>query len=81
VLAAYKLQKSTLKEAEQRRAEIQATALSSIKIPLKISEACILALESGIMLLPKVKHGVLGDLKIGLWLLKQLLKVHLLLQK
>jgi formiminotetrahydrofolate cyclodeaminase len=70
VLAAYKLQKSNLEEAEHRRAEIQSAALSAIEIPLKISEACIAALEPGIMLLPKVKHGVLGDLKIGLLVTK-----------
>lgn len=66
VLAAYKLPKFTLEEADQRQIEIQATVLTSIEVPLKIGEACILALESGIMLLPKIKHGVLGDLKIGL---------------
>lgn len=70
VLAAYKLQKTTIKEAEQLRGEFQVAALSSIEVPLKISEACILALESGIMLLPKIKHGVLGDLKIGLLVIK-----------
>ncbi|TWH47297.1 cyclodeaminase/cyclohydrolase family protein [Sporomusa sp. KB1] len=70
VLAAYKLQKSTLKETEHRQAEIEAAALSAIEIPLKISAACIAALEPGIMLLPKVKQGVLGDLKIGLLVTK-----------
>ena len=70
VLAAYKLPKATLKETEYRQAEIQAAALSAIEIPLKISTACISALEPGIMLLPKVKQGVLGDLKIGLLVTK-----------
>jgi len=70
MLAAYKLQKFTLKEAEQRRTEIQVAALSSIEIPLKISEACIVAMGLGTMVLPKVKHGVLGDLKIGLLVIK-----------
>jgi len=70
VLAAYKLPKSTLKETEHRRAEIQAAALSAIEIPIKISAACIAALEPGKMLLPKVKQGVLGDLKIGLLVTK-----------
>jgi formiminotetrahydrofolate cyclodeaminase len=70
VLAAYKLQKSTPKEVEHRKAEIQAAALAAIEVPLKISAACITALEPGVLLLPKVKHGVLGDLKIGLLVLK-----------
>ena len=70
VLAAYKLQKSTPEEVEHRKAQIQAAALSAIEVPLKISEACIAGLEPGVILLPKVKHGVLGDLKIGLLVLK-----------
>lgn len=70
VLAAYKLQKSTREETEHRQREIQTAALSAIEIPLKISAACIAALEQGSMLLPKVKQGVLGDLKIGLMVTK-----------
>lgn len=70
VLAAYKLPKSTQEEVEQRQNEIQATALEAIEVPLKIGEACILALKSGIMLLPRIKNGVLGDLKIGLLVMK-----------
>ncbi|WP_325532380.1 cyclodeaminase/cyclohydrolase family protein [Sporomusa sp.] len=42
----------------------------AIAVPLKISAACITALEPGLLLLPKVKHGVLGDVKIGLLVLK-----------
>ncbi|MDF2570038.1 MAG: Formiminotetrahydrofolate cyclodeaminase [Sporomusa sp.] len=70
VLDAYKLQKCTTEEVTERKAEIQAAALSAIEVPLKISEACLTALESGKLMLPKVKHGVLGDLKIGLLVLK-----------
>ncbi|SMC95516.1 cyclodeaminase/cyclohydrolase family protein [Sporomusa malonica] len=70
VLAAYKIQKSTPQEIEHRKAEIQLAALSAIDVPLRISEACIAALEPAVILLPKVKHGVLGDLKIGLLVLK-----------
>jgi formiminotetrahydrofolate cyclodeaminase len=70
LLAAYKLQKSTEKEAEQRRAKIQIAALSSIEIPLKISEACILALDLGIMLLPKITNSMRGDLKVGLLVIR-----------
>ena len=70
LLAACKLQKSTPREAEHRRAEIQAAAVSAIQITLKISAACLAALEPGIMLLPKVKPGVLGDLMIGLLVTK-----------
>ncbi|CQR75028.1 Formiminotransferase-cyclodeaminase [Sporomusa ovata DSM 2662] len=70
VLSAYKLPRVTLKETEHRQAEIQAAALFAIETPLKISAACISALEPGIMLLPKVKQGVLGDLKIGLLVIK-----------
>jgi len=81
VLAAYKLPKSTLEEAEQRQNEIQAAALTSIEIPLEISEACILALESGIMLLPQIKHGVLGDLKIGLLVMKAVIEGSLVTAK
>lgn len=70
VLTACKLPKSTPQETAHRRTEIQAAAVSAIQIPLKISEACLAALEPGIMLLPKVKPGVLGDLKIGLLVTK-----------
>ena len=70
VLTAYKLKKSTLAEAEYRKTEIQSAALSAIEIPLKIIEACLSALEPGLVLLPKVKHAVLGDLKIGLLVIK-----------
>ncbi len=70
VLDAYKLPKDTPAEISERKAKIQAAALSAIEVPLKISEACLAALEPGIAMLPKVKHGVLGDLKIGLLVLK-----------
>jgi formiminotetrahydrofolate cyclodeaminase len=81
VLAAYKLPNFTLEEADQRQNEIQATALTSIEVPLKIGEACIVALESGIMLLPKIKHGVLGDLKIGLLVMKAVVEGSLVTAK
>lgn len=70
VLAAYKLPKATATEAAERQDAIQTAALSSIEVPLKICAACLAALEPGILLLPKVKKGVLGDLKLGLLALK-----------
>lgn len=70
VLDAYKLPKCTPEEVKERKAKVQAAALSAIEVPLKISEACLSAIEPGIAMLPKVKLGVIGDLKIGLLVLK-----------
>ncbi|SDF72851.1 cyclodeaminase/cyclohydrolase family protein [Sporomusa acidovorans] len=70
VLKAYKLPKSTPEEIKERREKIQAAALSAIEVPLTICETCLMALEPGISMLPIVKPGVLGDLKIGLLVLK-----------
>ena len=70
VLNAYKSPKCTPEEVTERKAKVQTAALAAIEVPLKISEACLSALEPGIAMLPKVKIGVIGDLKIGLLALK-----------
>jgi formiminotetrahydrofolate cyclodeaminase len=70
VLAAFKMHKSTQEEIEHRTAEIQSAVSSAIEIPLKISEACLAALDSGILLQPKIKHAAIGDLKIGLMVIR-----------
>ena len=70
VLDAYKLPKCTPSEIIERKARVQAAAAAAIEVPLKISEACLAALEPGISMLTIIKHGVLGDLKIGLLVLK-----------
>lgn len=77
VLDAYKLPNATPEELLARKTGIQAAALSAIEVPLKISEACLTALEPGILMLPKVKRGVLGDLKIGLLVLKTCVEASL----
>lgn len=70
ILDAYKLPKTTPEEVIARKAKVQAAAFAAIEVPLKISEACLSALAPGVALLPRVKPGVLGDLKIGLLVLK-----------
>jgi formiminotetrahydrofolate cyclodeaminase len=70
VLDAYKLPNNCSEQTQVRKAKIQSAALAAIEIPLAIGEACLAALEPGISMLPKVKRGVLGDLKIGLLVLK-----------
>lgn len=70
VLDAYKLPKCTPAEIIERKAGVQAAALAAIEVPLQISAACLAALEPGISMLTIIKHGVFGDLKIGLLVLK-----------
>jgi len=77
VLDVYKQPNCTPEEALARKANIQAAALVAIEVPLKISTACLTALEPGISMLPKVKRGVLGDLKIGLLVLKTCVEASL----
>ncbi|MBP2635357.1 MAG: Formiminotetrahydrofolate cyclodeaminase [Firmicutes bacterium] len=77
VLDAYKLPNDCPEQTQVRKANIQAAALSAIEIPLTIGEACLTALEPGISMLPKVKRGVLGDLKIGLLFLRTCVEASL----
>jgi len=51
------------------------------KLTVEKFEACIVAMGLGTMVLPKVKHGVLGDLKIGLLVIKAAIEGSLATEK